>query len=98
MGLQVAVELLKRGAFEVSEIEVVDGEVIDEQLGDLDEFSGNRRRVDYRLFSNKVDEILSEGQDDHIESRRSLEMVLLIIFLFLRENCSKAELLVVSGD
>lgn len=93
----MAVELLKRGAFEVSEIEVVDGEVIDEQLGDLDEFSRNRRRVDYSLFSYEVDEILSEGKDNHIEARRSLEMVLLIVLLFLRENCSKPKLLVVSG-
>lgn len=76
----------------------MDGEVIDEQLGDLDEFSGNRRRVDYGLFSDEVDEILSEGQDDHIEAWRSLEMVLLIVLLFLRENCSKAKLLVISGD
>lgn len=39
MGLQMAVELLQRGALEVAEVEVVNGEVIDEQLGDLDELS-----------------------------------------------------------
>jgi hypothetical protein len=36
VGLQMAVEFLKGGAFEVPEVEVVDGQIIDEQFGDLD--------------------------------------------------------------
>jgi len=36
VGLQMAVEFLKGGTLEVPEVEVVDGQVVDEQFGDLD--------------------------------------------------------------
>lgn len=98
MSLQVTVKLLQRRTLEVSEIEVVNGEVVNEQLGDLDELSRDWRRIDDGLFSHEVDKILSEWKNDHVEARRSLEMILLIVFLFLWEHSSKAELLIVAGN
>lgn len=54
--------------------------------------------MDDSLLSNKVDEILSERKYDHIEAWRCLEVVFLIVFLLLREESCKSQLLIVSWD
>jgi hypothetical protein len=76
----------------------VNGEVIDKEFGDLYEFCWDFCRFDYCLFAYKIDDIIGEGQDNHIEARRSLEMVLFIVFLFLRKQGSEPKFLIISGD
>jgi hypothetical protein len=38
MSLQMAIKFLKGGVFEISEVKIVNGEVIDKEFGDLYEF------------------------------------------------------------
>jgi len=45
VGLEVAVEFLEGGVFEVPEVEILDCQVVDQQLGDLDKFSGYLLRL-----------------------------------------------------
>ena len=82
----MAVELLQGGTFEVPEVEVVDSQIVDQQFGYLDEFLGDGRRLHYRLLPHEIHQIVSEGQDDHVEPRRGLEVVLRIVFLLLGEE------------
>ena len=97
MGLEVTVELLQGWVLEVPEIEVVDCEIVDEKFGDLHELAGNVLWFADSLLACEVDDVFSEGQDDHVEAGGSLEVIFLIVFLLLGEEGRKSELLVVPG-
>lgn len=88
VGLQVAVELLKRRVLKVSEIEVMDREIVYKQFGDLQQFCRNLLGFADRLVPCEVHDVLCERQDNHVEPRRRLEMILLVIlFLLWIQSC-----------
>ena len=93
----MAIELLQSWVFEVPKVEVVDGEVVDEQFGDLDEFGGYLLRFADGLVPREVDDIFCEGQNHHVEAWWGLEVILLVILLLLGEEGCESELLIVSG-
>lgn len=96
--LQMAVEFLQGRVLKVTEVEVVDGEVVDKQFGDLQQLSGDLLRFADGFVADEVDNILSEGQNYHVEPRRCLKVVFFVVLLLLRVQCSESQFLVVSGD
>jgi len=94
--LQVAVELLQRRTLEIPEIEIVNGKVVDQQFGHLNQLGRNWRRSDDCFVPDEVDYVVCEGQDDHIEAWRSLKMILFIVLFLLGKEGCETQLLIVS--
>lgn len=94
----MTVEFLQCWALEVSKIEVVDSQVVDQQLGDLDQLLRYLRWLHNCFLPYEIDQVLGEGQDHHVEAWWCLEVVLRIVFFLLRKECCESEFLVIPRD
>lgn len=86
----MAVEFLKGRILKVTEIEVMDGQVIDQKFGNLQQLGRYLLRFADCFVPYEVYNILSKRQNHHVEPRWRLEMILFIIFLLLGVKCSKS--------